>query len=215
MCTDHCSGRKLVDFHLATPYGVSSHLLVPVAASRSSNTLGGLALVGSPTVGLTFTAKAPRGSDVETAKVDAFFTASAPALEIVVPEGFFPPDKPVLQLTLRQPGSETVAATLGSDDLTFDAARRRYLIAGENLTNLVGDSSRPAGDSTLRGAVRTALDRLLLAGELKQVGDTVQFTATGSLVANQQFVPIGGSLTITATRRGETLPEPATPAAGE
>ena len=91
---------------------------------------------------------------------------------------------------------------------SFDAARRRYLIAGENLTNLIGDTSRPAGDSTLRGAVRTALDRLLLTGQLKQVGDTVVFTATGSLVAEQQFVPIGGSLTITATRRGETLPEP-------
>jgi len=208
LCTTRCGDRDLVDFHLATPYGVSSHLLVPVAGSRPSNTLGGLALIGSPTIGLTFTAKAPRGSDVETAKVDAFFTVSAPALEIAVPESFFPPTKPVLQLTLRQPSSETVAATLGSDDLTFDAARRRYLIAGENLTNLIGDSSRPAGDSTLRGAVRTALDRLLLTGQLKQVGDTVVFTATGSLVAEQQFVPIGGSLTITATRRGETLPEP-------
>jgi len=209
LCTTVCNGRKLVDFHLATPYGVSSHLLVPVADNRQPGTLGGLAFVGSPTVALTFTAKAPRGSDVETAKVDAFFTASAPALEIAVPASFFPPAKPVLQLTLRQPGSETVAATLGSDDLAFDAARRRYVIAGENLTNLVGDSSRPAGDSTLRGGVRTALDRLLLAGDLKQVGDSVQFTATGSLVAEQQRVPIGGSLTITATRRGETVTEEA------
>ena len=214
LCTTRCGNRDLVDFHLATPYGVSSHLLVPVADSRQPATLGGLAFVGSPTVDLTFTAKAPRGSDVETAKVDAFFTVSTPALEIAVPESFFPPAKSVLQLTLRQAGSETVAATLGSDELAFDAARRRYLIAGENLTNLVGDTSRPAGDSTLRGAVRTALDRLLLTGQLKQVGDTVVFNAAGSLVAEQQLVPIGGSLTITATRRGESLPEPATPAAG-
>ena len=68
--------------------------------------------------------------------------------------------------------------------------------------------SRPATDSTLRGAVRTAVDRLLLAGGLRQVGDRVSFTATGSLTADQQIVPIGGSLTITATRRGNTLPEP-------
>jgi hypothetical protein len=126
-----------------------------------------------------------------------------------VPESFFPPAKPVLRLNLRAEGQPTVAATLGSDDLAYDAARRRYVIAGDNLTNLVGDSSRPAGDSTLRGAVRTALDRMLLAGDLKQVGDTVRFTATGSLVAEQQIVPIGGSLTITATRRGESLPEQA------
>jgi hypothetical protein len=83
------------------------------------------------------------------------------------------------------------------------------VIAGDNLTNLVGDSSRPAGDSTLRGAVRTAIDRLLLAGDLKQSGDRVQFTATGSLVAEQQVVPIGGNLTVTATRRSEGLPEAA------
>ena len=209
LCTTACNGQQLVDFHLATPYGVSSHLLVPVARQRSSGTLGGLAFVGSPTIGLTFTAKAPRGSDVETARTDAFFTTAAPAIEIAVPESFFPPAKPVLRLNLRAEGQPTVAATLGSDDLAYDAARRRYVIAGDNLTNLVGDSSRPAGDSTLRGAVRTALDRMLLAGDLKQVGDTVRFTATGSLVAEQQIVPIGGSLTITATRRGEDLPEQA------
>lgn len=75
--------------------------------------------------------------------------------------------------------------------------------------------SRARVEVTNVGAVRTALDRLLLAGDLKQVGDTVQFTATGSLVAEQQFVPIGGSLTVTATRRGETLPEPTSPPAGE
>ena len=209
LCTTACNGQQLVDFHLATPYGVSSHLLVPVARPRSSGTLGGLAFVGSPTIGLTFTAKAPRGSDVETAKTDAFFTTSNPAIEIAVPESFFPPAKPVLQLTLRAEGQPTVAATLGSDDLAYDAARRRYVIAGDNLTNLVGDSSRPAGDSTLRGAVRTAIDRLLLEGDLKQSGDRVQFTATGSLVAEQQVVPIGGSLTVTATRRSEGLPEAA------
>jgi len=207
LCTTVCNGQQLVDFHLATPYGVSSHLLVPVARQRPSGTLGGLALVGSPTIGLTFTAKAPRGSDVETAKTDAFFTAAAPAIEIAVPLSFFPPAKPMLQLTLRAEGQPAVAATLGSDDLDYDSARRRYVIAGANLTNLVGDSSRPAGDSTLRGAVRTALDRLLLTGDLTQVGDTIRFTATGSLVAEQQVVPIGGSLTITATRRGETTPE--------
>ena len=206
--TTVCRGRELVDFHLATPYGVSSHLLVPVVSRHRPGTLGGLAIVGSPTVGLTFTAKAPRGSDVETAKVDAFFSISTAALEIAVPESFFPPAKPVLSLTLRQSGSDTIAATLGSDDLAYDAARRRYVIAGENLTNLIGDSSRPATDSTLRGAVRTAVDRLLLAGGLRQVGDRVSFTATGSLTADQQIVPIGGSLTITATRRGNTLPEP-------
>jgi hypothetical protein len=180
-----------------------------VARPRSSGTLGGLAFVGSPTIGLTFTAKAPRGSDVETAKTDDFFTTSNPAIEIAVPESFFPPAKPVLQLTLRAEGQPTVAATLGSDDLAYDAARRRYVIAGDNLTNLVGDSSRPAGDSTLRGAVRTAIDRLLLEGDLKQSGDRVQFTATGSLVAEQQVVPIGGNLTVTATRRSEGLPEAA------
>lgn len=206
--TTACRRRELVDFHLATPYGVSSHLLVPVVSSRRPGTLGGLGFVGSPTLGLTFTAKAPRGSEVETAKVDAFFSMSTATLEIAVPESFFPPSKPVVSLTLRQSGSDAIAATLGSDDLAFDAARRRYVIAGENLTNLVGDSSRPAADSTLRGAVRTAVERLLLSGDLRQIGDRVSFTATGSLTADQQIVPIGGSLTITATRRGETLPEP-------
>ncbi|NDH95194.1 MAG: hypothetical protein EBZ13_11830, partial [Planctomycetia bacterium] len=131
LCTTVCNGQQLVDFHLATPYGVSSHLLVPVARQRSSGTLGGLAFVGSPTIGLTFTAKAPRGSDVETARTDAFFTTAAPAIEIAVPESFFPPAKPVLRLNLRAEGQPTVAATLGSDDLAYDAARRQYVIAGE------------------------------------------------------------------------------------
>ena len=83
------------------------------------------------------------------------------------------------------------------------------MIAGGDLRNFIGDTSRPATDKTLRGAVKPYLDSLLAQGSLAEDGDAVPFTLTAAIVANQQEVPIGGSLDVQATRRGKTAIEPA------
>jgi hypothetical protein len=81
------------------------------------------------------------------------------------------------------------------------------VIAGGPLRNLIGDTSRPATDKTLRGAVKPWLDNALAEGGLATDGDTATGSLTATLVAGQQEIPIGGSIRVTATRRGKTLEE--------
>ncbi len=75
--------------------------------------------------------------------------------------------------------------------------------AGGDLRNFVGDTSRPATDKTLRGAVKPYLDALLATGWLSQAGDSVALVLTAEIVAGERAVPVSGSLPVTATRRGQ------------
>ena len=54
----------------------------------------------------------------------------------------------------RVPATGATAATFSFDGLAFDARNSRYMIAGGDLRNFIGDTSRPATDKTLRGAVK-------------------------------------------------------------
>jgi hypothetical protein len=207
-CHVDCNRQEVVDVHLATPYGVSSHLLVPVARRTDSGGCS-LAFESSCGIGLTFTTTKTAGTKQESAKMDEFFSASCDAIEITVPESFIPPAKASLRLLLRDASSGVTAATFSFDEPFFDARRSRYVIAGGDLRNFIGDTSRPATDKTLRGAVKPYLDSLLSQGGLAEDGDSVPFTLTATVVANQQEVPIGGSLSVQATRRGKTVVEPA------
>ena len=212
LCLVDCNRREVVDVHLATPYGVTSHLLVPV--TRRTNADGcSLAFDSSCAIGLSFSTTKTAGTKVESVKVDEFYTASCDAIEILVPASFIPPTKSSLRLLLRDASSGATAATFSFDDPFFDARNSRYVIAGGDLRNFIGDTSRPATDKTLRGAVKPYLDSLLAQGSLAEDGDAVPFTLTAAIVANQQEVPIGGSLDVQATRRGKTAVEPA-PAPG-
>ncbi len=203
-CGLDCSRREFVNIHLATPYGVSGHLLVPVVQRAGG---GGGRPVFEPTctIGLTF--GVTKTASVPAAKVDEFFTASCDAITIPVPESFIPPAKATLRLLVRDAATGATAAAFSFPDPFFDARRGRYVIAGGDLRNFVGDTSRPASDKTLRGAVKPYLDSLLQQGGLDADGDAVALTATAAIVAGEHEVPVGGALAVTATRRGKATPE--------
>ncbi len=207
-CTVDCNRREVVDVHLATPYGVSSHLLVPVARRSAAATGCMPAFDSACMIDLTFAATKAAGTRIESAKVDEFFASSCDAITIGVPESFIPPPKASLRLLLRDAAGGETAATFSFDDPFFDARHSRYVIAGGDLRNFVGDTSRPATDKTLRGAVKPYLDSLLQRGDLADDGDAVSLTLTAALVAGEHEVPLGGSLAVTATRRGRTTVEP-------
>ncbi len=208
-----CNRREVVDIHLATPYGVSGHLLVPVA--RRTDVSGGctLAFAGDCRIDLSFTPTKTAGSRTESARVDEFFGSSGDSIAIAVPASFIPPAKASLRLVLRDESTGTTAATFSYDDPFFDARGSRYVLAGADLRNFVGDTSRPATDKTLRGAVKPYLDHLLQDGRLAADGDAVPFTLTAAIVAGQQEVPVDGAVAVQAIRRGTTIvvpkPEPA------
>jgi hypothetical protein len=203
-----CNRREVVEIQLATPYGVSGTLLVPVVRSSAAEATMPRFEAGCA-IGLTFTTARVTGSQVPQSRVDEFFSSGCDAIMIRVPSSFIPPTKAELALVLRDTSSGETAAVLAFPNPFFDARRRGYVIAGGDLRNFVGDTSRPATDKTLRGAVKPYLDRLLQRGMLAEVGDRVVLDLTASIVAGQQEVPIEGGLTVRCTRRGLTAGEPA------
>ena len=201
-----CNDREVVDIHLATPYGVSGHLLIPVAR-RQLSTSCSLVLTPGFDVQLTFSTSRSATAKADVARVDEYFTASRDAIVIDTPSAFVPPAKAELQFLLRDAATGKTAATFSFGDLPYDAARRAYVIAGGPLRNLIGDTSRPATDKTLRGAVKPWLDNTLAGGGLTTDGDIATGTLTATLVAGQQEIPIGGSIGVAAARRGKTAEE--------
>ncbi|MEI6241725.1 MAG: hypothetical protein WCR51_15170, partial [Planctomycetia bacterium] len=208
-CTTDCHGREFVDIHLATPYGVTSHLLVPVARrGRGADAGCMLAFGDANALRLTFTVAKAAGTKAEAARIDEFFAAEGDRLAIRAPEVFVPPAKGVLQFMLRDESTGATAAEFSFDPLAFDPRASAYVIAGGDLRNLVGDTSRPATDKTIRGALKPYLDALLAQGGLAEDGDALPFTLSATLVADGLRVPVAGSIPLTVTRRGKTVVEP-------
>lgn len=203
-----CGRREVVDVHLATPYGVSGHLLVPVVRTAAAAG-GGPAFADACRIDLTFTVAKAAGSRIEAARMDEYFASSCDAVAIAVPPSFIPPAKVELRLLVRDAATGATAAGFSVADPPFDARASRYVIAGGDLRNFVGDTSRPATDKTLRGALKPYLDHLLAAGGLADDGESAAFTVTAALVAGQQVVPVTGAIDVRATRRGKTSVEPA------
>jgi len=204
-CAD-CNRREAVDIHLATPYGVSSPLFVPVVRRGSAAAAAGRpAFASACEIRLTFTTARVTGTQLLQSRVDEFFTSSCDEIAIDVPGSFIPPTRPELGLVLRDAATGETAATLAFPNPFFDAPRSRYLISAGDLRNFVGDTSRPATDKTLRGAVKPWLDSLLARGQLAEDGDATTLGLTATILAGQKEVPIDGGLTIVCTRRGRTV----------
>jgi len=205
-CHGACNDRAVVNIHLATPYGVSSHLFVPVVRGRGqAEGAAALAFAEAYRIGLSFSTTKPVAGNVPTAKVDEFYSLASDEIVIRVPRYFIPPAKAELSCTLIDEATGGVAGTFGASGLPFDARRGVYRIAGNDLRNFIGDTSRPATDKTLRGAVKPYLDALLAQGRLGEAGESVTFRLTGKLVAEQQEVPVDGAITVEATRRTGTV----------
>ncbi len=213
-CLVECNRREAVELHVATPYGVTGSLMVPVER-RHAGEASSLSFAASCTIGLTFAVTKATDSKAETAKVDEFFSSTCDAIAITVPRSFIPPAKAELRLLVRDTSTNETAAVFSWDNPFFDARRGGYVLAGADLRNFVGDTSRPATDKTLRGAVKPYLDALLMRGELADDGDTVTLGMAASLVSAGYEVPIGGELAVRITRRGKTIAEPTADATAE
>lgn len=202
-CGTACNDREVVEIHLATPYGVSSRLFVPVVRGSGGGdyAMTSLTFAEACRLGLTFTTTKSSETKAEAAKVDEFYSTETDTIVIRVPEYFVPPPKAELACTLVDEATGAIAGTLGTTSLPFDATRGGYRLGGTDLRNFVGDTSRPATDKTLRGAVKPYLDAQLAEGRLANEGDTVTLRLTAKLVAEQQEVPVDGGIAIEATRR--------------
>jgi len=137
-----------------------------------------------------------------TARVDEHVVLAGDDLTIRVPETFLPPGRVVLACTLRDAASNAVVATFSSADPPFDAGGSRYRLTGGDLRNFLGDTSRPASDKTLRGAVKPWLDAMLARGGLAETEAIAHLVLEAALVADGRTVPVAGGIVVTLTRRG-------------
>jgi len=203
-CGQDCVRMDYIDVHLVTPYGVSGHLLVPVAAKAAQPDpapAAGLEFAPQTKLQLFFKKSLENGTAVS---VDDFFFVDHDAIAIETPQAFIPPATASIRLTLKDVGDPANPVTVASFSVPapkFIAASRRYEISGEDLRNFVGDTSRPATDKTLRGGLKPYLDYLLATAGADPLPDGVTkvFEIQAALVADGYVVPIDGTIAVEAT----------------
>jgi hypothetical protein len=199
-CRLDCNAREVVDVHVATPYGVSGHLLIPVATPAADSGPCDLAFAAGNVIGLT-TAPTKAG----TWRVNEFFESAADEIVIRVPASFAPPARAAVQCLLRDDASGATAGQFSIPAPPFDARRNAYVLAGADLRNFIGDTSRPATDKTLRGALKPYIDAVA-AGSPPDATPAVDrdLTLTAQLVTEQKTIPIDGAIAVQVRR--STLP---------
>ena len=213
-CTPDCHTREVVDVHLATPYGVSGRLLIPVTGTDREFTATDrciLAFASGNVLRLTAT-KTKAG----TWRVNEFFESSPDTISIAVPSVFAAPAKAAITFTLRDTATGMTAGTFSIPSPLFDARAQEYVLAGADLRNFVGDTSRPATDKTLRGAIKPYLDSLgtgTTADGVPVVNRDLTLTAV--LVTDQKTIPIEGTITVSVRENNQAADpvEPPTAAA--
>jgi hypothetical protein len=92
-------------------------------------------------------------------------------------------------------------ATFSVPAPAFQSGTQSYVFTGADLRNFIGDTSRPATDKTLRGAIKPYVDHL---GATQNVGGlpnvACNLILTAELATGQQVIPIDGSIAIQIRR---------------
>ena len=208
-CTPDCHTREVVDVHLATPYGVSGRLLIPVTGTDREFTATDrctLAFASGNVVRLTAT-KTKAG----TWRVNEFFETVPDTIRIAVPSVFAAPAKAAITFTLRDTATGMTVGTFSIPAPPFDARAQEYVLSGADLRNFIGDTSRPATDKTLRGAIKPYLDSVGTGTTADGVSVVNRdLTLTAVLVTDQKTIPVEGAIAVTV-RESNQAADPADP----
>ena len=198
-CAECCDISEFVDIHMATPYGVSDHLLIPIynpGTAPQPQASCDLAFEPGSSIALTTTKSKTGGW-----KINEFFQGSSDRIAITAPAAFAAPSGAELRCTLRDEQTGATVATFSVPTPTFQSRDHAYVFTGADLRNLIGDTSRPATDKTLRGAVKPYIDHLGTTrneGGLPNVACNLILTA--ELATGQQVIPVDGSIAIDVSR---------------
>ena len=198
-CSECCDVQAYVDIHMATPYGVSDHLLIPVYdPGTSPSPVESCDLTIDPGTAVTLTTTKTKTGGW---KIDEYFQGSTDRISITAPPSYAAPAGAEVRCTLRDERTGTTVATFSVPAPPFQSASRAYVFTGADLRNFIGDTSRPATDKTLRGAIKPYIDHLGAtqdAGGLPDVACNLFLTA--ELASGQQVIPIDGSVAIRVLR---------------
>jgi len=167
-----------VDVHLATPYGVSSHVLIPVARPAEKALAGATSLAWKQPVTLTLWYKKDGSAVLD------YFHASGPELAIC---GLRQPSlegKRSVSLLLWDRDDGTYLGTVAVD-FAFDARTGEFFLRGDGL-------------ATIATSARQALAPYVLyvVGEKKSVPSKIDVAVRGEFAGAGRPTPIDGELTI-------------------
>jgi hypothetical protein len=197
---NYCNSGPMIDVHLATPYGVSNHLLIPFIAAEKKECCteedpAACALVVTPPVCVALTAKHNEGEAGWT--IDEHFDTTPDMIAIRVPKWFTPPSEAALRWTVAA-ADGPVIAQFSLPVPHFDAASRSYVFGGAELRNLIGAAGAPSAAKTLRGAIRPYLVR---TGKDAIRDSSRDFFAKAELLTGRQTIPIEGELVVSISKR--------------
>jgi len=190
---------RVVDFHLATPYGISSHLLVPVApiGALMPESLRYLAW-HPPEYRVTFTYD--KTEDRPFFVADGDTTLDGGHLAILTPTTAKGLDGPTLDVTVRYRDADQdfLAGTVSGRELKFDNLLRRYLLKDGELQTFLDQ---------VNGVVALHLKTRVANGD--SVPPTFQVLLFGTISDKdkKESLTIPGYLTVYASKI-EKLPAP-------
>ncbi len=209
-CTECCDIEQYVDIHMATPYGVSDHLLIPVYAPGDAPAQSASCeLAFAPDIGVELTTTKTKTGGW---RINEFFQGSSDRITIQAPLSFAAPAGAELRYTLTDDKTGNTVGTFSIPAPSFHSASHAYVLSGADLRNFVGDTSRPATDKTLRGAIKPYIDHLGAMQNGVGIPDVAcDLTLTAELVAGQQSIPIGGSIQVKVRRADQVIDDPAAP----
>jgi hypothetical protein len=144
-------------------------------------------------------------------KINEYFQGSSDRIAIDAPTSFAAPAGAELRCTLRDEETGGTVATFSVPAPAFQSASRSYVFTGADLRNFIGDTSRPATDKTLRGAIKPYLDNLGTGTTADGVSVVNRdLTLTAVLVTEQKTIPIEDSITV-AVRESNQAADPVEP----
>jgi hypothetical protein len=181
---------EVVDIHVATPYGISSHLLVPVAKPENVGQGPGIEfeLLGPPAIRMTYTKSTTTAAPIVTsATVLAAADVNPRSINIQAPLNGTSPATAKISFYLSIGGSPVGFADV--DAVPLDQRTQQYLITGTPLTNLLT-------------ALRTAADNLIDRHLATNANDNIPFTFdlhAEALLNGNLVVPIRQAGTVTVS----------------
>ena len=131
--------EEVVDVHLATPYGVSSHLLVPVAEVVAAPVTHHFQM--RPEAKFTLLYEYEESDDEKEATVNSFFMFNQNAVVIHAPRIAEVKETETITFSLTDASEKTYLGSFQMKDIPFNAYAYEYYITADKLKSLVGGTN--------------------------------------------------------------------------
>ena len=179
--------EEVVDVHLATPYGVSSHLLVPVASAGAAvPAIGSFEMRPGANLDLYYTSKT---TGIE---IDDFFTLNQTALVVRAPRIAEVSNKVSITFFVRDAIEKTYIGSFDVTEIPLNQCDYEYYITGNKLKTLV------TGTNMLKNVIIPYLTH-------EQAQGSVEFEVTAALTSSG--IPIAGHFNAVCKPNPNAKPE--------